>query len=387
MAPSPPSNNANPLDNLLASASSLLSQLQSSLNQVAEESKDAKAPPPTPSPSSPPSPVDNSLDQTRDATKLIRLHGTKISPLVTHAATNPSFPPTKALSAVVNDLVGGPVPTLVSAAQSCRCGGFALRRELALLAGRVLAALEGLLRSVAAVAGEGGQGAGQEHPSVRATAVLWSACDALVDFSSSAPAGFFVAKARQSEDLLNDVALELREWGEQEPDDEEEDEDADENTDDADSLSAQSLADSLLSPKPIPPNDPSDVRPRLTITLRLARLVALLLGTAHKRRLPDIVPAFRHSPRLDALARQLDRLPERFEDLAASLYAMQPTDIDDTLRLCMHDAEAVADLLADGWDGLPDRFTGIVDRFRQELKLLEGEASTTVMKPSSPASS
>ncbi|RCI16785.1 hypothetical protein L249_2546 [Ophiocordyceps polyrhachis-furcata BCC 54312] len=378
MAPSPPSTNTNPLDNLLASASSLLSQLQSSLNQVVEESKDAEAPP-TPSPT-PSSSSDNSLSQTRDATKLIRLHGTKISPLVTHGATNPSTPPTKALSTVVIDLVGGPVPTLVSAAQSCRCGGLVLRRELALLAGRVLAALDGLLRSVAIAVVD------QEHPSVRATAVLWSACDALVDLSSSAPAGFFVAKARQSEDLLNDVALELREWDEQEPDEEDDDED-DDDVQDTDSLSAQSLADSFLSPKPIPQNDLSNIRPRLTTTLRLLRLVALLLGIAHKRRLPDIVPDSRHSPRLDALARQLDRLPEHFEDLAASLYAMQPTDVDDNLRLCMRDAETVAGLLADGWDGLPDRFTGIVDRFRQELKHLEGDTSSTKMSPSSPASS
>ncbi|RDA95480.1 hypothetical protein CP533_5391 [Ophiocordyceps camponoti-saundersi (nom. inval.)] len=382
-----PSTNSNSLDNLLASASSLLSQLQLSLKQVVEESKDEASPPPpsrSRSPTSSSSSSNDSLNQTGNATKLIRLHATKISPLVTHAAKNdtPITTLSKALSTVVTDLVIGPVPTLVSAAQSCRCGGLVLRRELALLAGRVLSALEGLLRTAAAVTVAA---ADQQHPSVRATAVLWSACDALVDFSSSAPAGFFVAKARQSEDLLNDVALELKEWGEQEPGDEDEDED-DADADDTDSVSAQSLADTLFSPKPIPSNDPCDIRPRLTTTLRLLRLVALLLGTAHKRRLPNLVPDSHLSPRLDALARQLDRLPESFEDLAASIYSMQPADVDATLQSCMRDAEAVAGLLADGWDGLPDRFTEIVDRFRQEIKLLEGRVSiTTEMQLSSPA--
>ncbi|PHH65811.1 hypothetical protein CDD80_988 [Ophiocordyceps camponoti-rufipedis] len=177
MAPTPN------LDSLLETATSLLNSLQSTLSDLQQETSSTTPQVPT-STSASPSPPD-ALTLTLQATTQIRHTATKLTLLHRESPQTPSLCP------LITTLLSGPVPALVCAAQRCdpRTYGFRLRRELALLSGRVLSGLQGLLRSFADKHGGGGDG-------VQATAILWSACDGLERMASDAPAGFFISRAR-----------------------------------------------------------------------------------------------------------------------------------------------------------------------------------------------
>ncbi|KAL6870376.1 hypothetical protein J3F83DRAFT_736068 [Trichoderma novae-zelandiae] len=404
------------LDSLVRTACALLKQLQDVLGEIRNNPQAAASSPPATSSSASPSPLD-ALALARDSATLIRAHATKVSLLLINEPFTPS-----AVSSVLRELVAGPVPGLVASVQACDPDGYTLvfRNELAWRCQRVLAELADLVQriprdgKVLRKEREGFGAAGKG--SIASTGVLWAACDKVGSLADGGVGGFFVDKMNEWKDTLNDIMEEMKEWGDEEPDedeDEDDDEDEDEDDDDEDEdgvsdladqvasthISTQTMLDDLMSAhRSIPATDPDRIRPRLESSLRRLRLVILLYQAITKRRikkLPPLSPKITTTNnnddnsndkvngssssnkvnkeakvprRLDDLSALLQKLPDRFGDLACAFYELRPTEIDDAMDRCFLDAFAVSELLAEGWDGQRDEFSDWTVKFQREIK-------------------
>ncbi|KAK1251514.1 hypothetical protein MKX07_006993 [Trichoderma sp. CBMAI-0711] len=402
------------LKSLVQTACALLKQLQDVLASIRNNNNNPQAPysssttPTATSSSSVSTPPLDALALARDSATLIRAHATKVSLLLINEPFTPS-----AISSVLRELIAGPIPGLVASVQACDPNGYTLvfRNELAWRCQRVLAELAELLQRIpkdgkvlkkekegfgggGGAAGGGGGGSGKG--SIASTGVLWAACDKVVGLANGGVGAFFVDKMGEWKDTLSDIMEEMKEWGDEEPDeDDDDDDDDDEEEDDggvsdlADQVSSthistQTMLDNLMnSHRTIPATDPDRIRPRLESSLRRLRLVILLYQAITKRRMKKL-PPFPSSPqstnndniaesdkvprRLDELSALLQKLPDRFGDLACAFYELRPREIDEAMDQCFLDAFAVSELLAEAWDGKSDEFTEWTDKFRTEIK-------------------
>ncbi|KID78271.1 uncharacterized protein G6M90_00g040780 [Metarhizium brunneum] len=372
--------NIKALESLVQTASALLTQLQAVLSEIHKAPDSASASSSSPSPE--PDPKINTLSLAHDSASLIRAHGTKISLLIINEPFTPS-----AVSTVVRELVAGPIPGLVSAAEACAPKQYTavVRRELAWRAQRVLSELQQLLHKIpndGKILSESKREgfAKGEKGSLPATGLLWSACDNVIDLAKMGVGGFFIQKVDQWRDILNDVMEEMKEWGDEEPDsDSDSDSDPDVNNlaDQlgSQSLSAQAMLDSLMnSHQTIPSSDPDRIRPRLETSLKRLRLVTLLYQALTKRRLkklpalPPQTPDSNVPSRLDEMAKVLAKLPDSFGDLACAFYELQPSEIDKTMDQCFLDAFAASELFAKDWQDGRDAFSEWTDKFQAEIK-------------------
>ncbi|KAF5663602.1 hypothetical protein FDENT_13082, partial [Fusarium denticulatum] len=127
------------LATLIATATTLLEQLQSTLTTIQRN----PLTPTTPSSSSSPETTSiNALSLARDTSLLIRAHSTKISLLIINEPFTPS-----AISTVIRELIKGPIPGLATAAQACPHDLYTsvVRKALAYRCQQVLLELWGLL--------------------------------------------------------------------------------------------------------------------------------------------------------------------------------------------------------------------------------------------------
>ncbi|KIE01673.1 hypothetical protein MAJ_02478, partial [Metarhizium majus ARSEF 297] len=364
------------LESLVQTASALLTQLQAVLSEIHKAPDSASASSSSPSPE--PDPKINALSLAHDSASLIRAHGTKISLLIINEPFTPS-----AVSTVVRELVAGPIPGLVSAAEACAPKQYTavVRRELAWRAQRVLSELQQLLHKIpndGKILSESKREgfAKGEKGSLPATGLLWSACDHVIDLSRMGVGGFFIQKVDQWRDILNDVMEEMKEWGDEEPDSDS-DPDVNNLSDQlgSQSLSAQAMLDSLMnSHQTIPSSDPDRIRPRLETSLKRLRLVTLLYQALTKRRLKKLPALPPQNPdsnvpsRLDEMAKVLAKLPDSFGDLACAFYELQPSEIDKTMDQCFLDAFAASELFAKDWQDGRDAFSEWTDKFQAEIK-------------------
>ncbi|KAM0446837.1 hypothetical protein ACHAPV_007055 [Trichoderma viride] len=381
MAPVPDAAALKSLETLIQTAGTLLKQLQDVLGEI-RNNPDAPSAPATSSAST--TPLD-ALALARDSATLIRAHATKVSLLIINEPFTPS-----AVSSVVRELVKGPIPGLAASVQACDPNVYtwALRRELASRCQRVLSGLAELLVKIpkdgkVLAKEKEGFGAGGKG-SIASTGVLWSACDSLITLANGGVSGFFVQKMNEWKDTLNDIMEEVKEWGDEEAD--EDDEDGDSGDDDVDDLadtvesthiSTQNMLDDLMSShQSIPASDPDGIRPRLESSLRRLRLVILLYTAITKRRMKKL-PSFSQAEaassstttkRLNELAPLLQKLPDRFGDLACAFYELRPKEIDDAMDQCFLDSFAVSELLSVSWDGSRDEFTEWTEKFQKEIK-------------------
>ncbi|KAL7806742.1 hypothetical protein V8C26DRAFT_415784 [Trichoderma gracile] len=402
------------LESLVQTACALLKQLQDVLASI--RNNPSTLPSTTPSSSTSSSSVSTSpldaLALARDSATLIRAHATKVSLLI----INEPFTPT-AVSSVLRELVSGPIPGLVASVQACDPNGYTLvfRNELAWRCQRVLAELADLLQRIPndgkvlkkEKEGFGGGGGGGKG-SIASTGVLWAACDKVVGLANGGVGGFFVDKMGEWKDTLSDIMEEMKEWGDEEPDDDDDDDDEEEEDDEDDGvsdladqvasthISTQTMLDNLMnSHRTIPATDPDRIRPRLESSLRRLRLVILLYQAITKRRMKKLPPFPPPPPppqvldttttdkdkdnnsadesakvprRLDELSALLQKLPDRFGDLACAFYELRPREIDEAMDQCFLDAFAVSELLGEAWDGKRDEFTEWTDKFQTEIK-------------------
>lgn len=379
------------LDTVVQAAIGLMQQLQTALAAIHRD-------PTVLAQSDSTDPDKNRIDPlalARDAASLIRAHSTKLSLLLINEPFTPS-----AIIQIVRELTSGPVPSLAASLDSCHPNQYtaAYRRELAFRCKDVLRELSLLLQKVpkdGKSLSSKEQGFGGGKGSIALTSLVWAACDETIKLANSGVGGFFVKKVEEWRDTLKDVMEELKEWGEEEPDDDDESDDDDQTGEgdlDAEPGSAQDMLDELMnSGQAIPRADPDKIRPRLETSLKRLRLVTLLYQAIVKRRikkLPTIPPppssqspptangtsgdaaaAAKAIPeRLDEVARLLALLPDRFGDLAAAFYDLSAVDIDQAMDQCFLDAFAVSELLSRSWEGGRDEFTEWTEKFQVEVR-------------------
>ncbi|KAF5645143.1 hypothetical protein F52700_2343 [Fusarium sp. NRRL 52700] len=353
------------LATLIATATTLLEQLQSTLTTIQRNPQT----PTTPSSSSSPETTSiNALSLARDTSLLIRAHSTKISLLIINEPFTPS-----AISTVIRELIKGPIPGLATAAQACTPDLYTtvVRKELAYRCQKVLVELWGLLKRVPddgkvipSVERSGSKG------SLVLTGKLWDACDEVVKLADLGVGGFYVRKAEEWRDTLKDVMEELKEWGEEEEDEDDVNGLADDlnNT----SLTDQEVLDDFMnSSSAIPKSDPDKIRPRLDSTLKRLRMIVLLYQAISKRRfkkLPKDTTTGDIPSKLDRAAGVLETLPHKFGDLAGAFYELDVEEIDTLMEDCFESAVGVSEVLKLGWEGESDEFSEWMEKFKVEVK-------------------
>jgi hypothetical protein len=389
------------LDTLVQTAKTLLDQLHHVLTKIHRDDSPSNTSASSASTTSSTPPPLDALALARDASALIRAHSTKISLLIINEPFTPS-----AVTTVLRDLVGQPIPALASSVQACDPQRYTrlVQKELAWRCMQVLAEARALVDKIPldgkVVAEDKRQGASaaEGRGSITSTGMLWSACDGVTKLGNMGVAGFFVKKTEEWKDTLKDVMEEMKEWGDEEPDDDEdedEDEDKDEGSDGGGSedgvddlvdqmggshISTQAMLDDLMnSSRAIPRSDPDRIRPRLESSLKRIRLVILLYQAIIKRRIkklpssslsttPNTTTTTTIPARLDEAAHILRKLPDAFGDLACAFYELQPVEIDAAMDQCFFDAFAASEMLGRAWDGGADEFTEWTGKFQVEIK-------------------
>ncbi|WYZ36073.1 hypothetical protein EsH8_X_000720 [Colletotrichum jinshuiense] len=317
-----------------------------------------------------------------DSASLIKAHSTKISVLIINEPFTPS-----AISKVLRELVGGPIPGIATAAQSCDSERYTttVRRDLAWKCYTVLKELRGLVEKIPrdgkilSAAQKNGSAATPGKGSMAATGVIWSACDDVVQFSKGGIAGCFIKKVEEFRATLKDVMEELKEWGDEEPDDESDDDDDAADDLDHDSAlgsmmpSAQEMIDDMMSgQQAIPRDDPDKIRDRLESCLKRLRLTTLLYQAIIKRRLKTLpsLPAEKSAvpQRLDEAMGILRKLPHMFDELAGAFYELSADEIDRVMSQCFNEIVALSDLLKAPWSGESDEFSEWAVKFQTEIK-------------------
>lgn len=365
------------LNALSSNTAAVIQQLEAVLFQISNN-KDAPQPPPAASSTS--TPID-ALALARDSAQLIRAHSTKISVLIINEPFTPS-----AIIKVLKELIGSAVPGLASAAQECSSERYTLtvRKDLAWKAYMVLKELRELVQripdngKILSADQKNGSAAIPGKGSIAATGVVWSACDEVVRFANAGVAGCFVAKVEEFRETLKDVMEELKEWGEEEPDDDEDSINGDDTDNDSGlgsmMASTQEMIDDIMGAhQTIPRDDPDHIRDKLELCLKRLRLTTLLYQAIIKRRLKTL-PVLPKEDTGDVVARLnesmaiLTKLPHRFDELAGVFYELDAEEIDRVMEQSFQEVVQVANLLRKPWEKDSDEFTEWVEKFQEQIK-------------------
>ncbi len=295
----------------------------------------------------------NALDLAHDAASLIRAHSTKLSLLIINKPFTAS-----AITTVLRELVGGPLPGLASAVELCDANNYtkAMSEELRYQAGKVFAQLKILVEAIPLdgkiLSDAAKNGTGSTKGSLAMTGTVWQACDAVIELKKIGIAGIVVRKAEQYRATLKDALEELQEWGEEESDESDEDGWSEDD--------AQAEVDNIFgSQRHIPNDDPEKIRPRLEASLKRLRLLGLMYQAVVKRRF-KILPT-RPGPRvvscLDEALVVLKKVPDIADELANAFYELDGAEIDKMMDQCFFTSCTAVELLVKNWEGQEDGFS------------------------------
>ncbi|CAK7265728.1 hypothetical protein SEPCBS57363_001733 [Sporothrix epigloea] len=345
----------------------------------------------------------------RDASLLIRAHGTKISLLIINEPFTPS-----AIEKVIKEL-DRVVLSLGTAAQQCYGDRYTYhaRQEMARRCMAVLEQTRHLLNAIprdGRVVPEAQRTGGasvstgsQVQPKAMADrgsytkiGILWAECDGLVSFCKDGIDGFFSQSVKQLAEQLKDEQEELREWGDEDGDESDNDNDdfdqgdvSDSGYDDGevdpqenDNDATQAMLDALMNTRHIPPDDPDGLRPRLETVIKKIQLVLLLCRALTKRRLtkpalptlPLPTPEGNIAARLDGTIAALQTTVNLFEDLAGAFYKLDVADVDEIMGQCFDAAASVSRQLSRPFvstsGSSSDLFTEWATKFESEIRAI-----------------
>ncbi|KFY44648.1 hypothetical protein V494_01388 [Pseudogymnoascus sp. VKM F-4513 (FW-928)] len=343
----------------------------------------------------------NALFLAHDAAKLIRAHSTKLSLLIINTPFTPS-----AIVKVLREVAAGPLPSLGTAVELCGAHVYSeiMQGELQWRVRKVFSEFRVLLKEipldgkVLTEDQKNGTGKTVGKGSLASTGVLWQACDDLAELKNLGIAGVVVRKAEQYRDTLKDAIEELQEWGDESDDEDDEDEDDEANTDDeADEAAPKTAQDEIDdffgSSMHIPKDDPNKIRPRLELSLRRLKLIAVMFSAVVKRRYKTLSPltlselstgeypltqdkltppkpgtAMAPAYRVDASVTILGTITELADDLATAFYDLDAETIDGAMDQCFSTSLKVTELLSQDWAGKDDVFTTWAETFKTEMK-------------------
>lgn len=303
----------------------------------------------------------NTLDLAHDAASLVKAHSTKLSLLM----INEPFTPT-AICTVLRELAAGPLPGLATALELCDESRYTklLKKELTFLVENAFQKLAILVQEIPL---DGKALKKGQKGSLASTGVIWEACDALIGLKKMGIAGLVVKKAEHYRDTLKDALEELKEWGEEEPEDDEEDVEHGTGNDAQDEIDRM-----FANTQHIPRDDPNKIRERLESSLKRLQLVLIMYSAVNKRRfktLPSLPQPDDTSSNgttniqipiaqpLDEVMEVLRKIPNNVDELAGAFYDLDSKEIDKRMDECFFLAWSAVELLVKNWQGEKDEFS------------------------------
>ncbi|KAJ9645875.1 hypothetical protein H2199_002918 [Coniosporium tulheliwenetii] len=302
---------------------------------------------PTPPPTLPPNPPPP-LPVLADAAKLLKAHTTKLGLLL----LNKPFSPT-AIAKILAEISATCLPAMMSAVQICAAQrevwGAVMVGEVRARVRRVVVEVKGLVREVESQVGEATR-AGSSN-GVNGEGDKREGRDAL---TTTGWLGLVVKKAEQYRATLLDAVAELKEWGEDEGDNEvdreEETWSGDDEEDDFDNA--------FDAPKL--PRDQKELRAQLEAALKKLKVVGMLYQALVKRRLKTFPFSGTTSGDwsgdawsmgiLDEVMETLKSIPESVDDLASAFYELDGVEAKKRIEECCKDAVTAKDLVIQNWE-------------------------------------
>ncbi|RKF64724.1 Uncharacterized protein C22E12.18 [Erysiphe neolycopersici] len=297
---------------------------------------------------------------------LIRAHATKLSLLV----LNPPIIPSTFLKAL-RELTARIIPSLVFAVNLCRPTEYTLlfNREIKYRATQIIIALTSLIKTIPLKKQALSENSPEGKIILAKTGKIWDSCDAIKRLKTIGIDGYLIGVTQDYIDLINDASEELQEWAKEEGLNERQNSTEEKNSE-TDTLNSESD-----DPKAIPECTSSDdvdgIRQRFNVTQNKLRLLVLMFQATIKRRLRTLprLPEKqldKSKNELDGLAivKVLDHaldmmkaISNLIDDLAGSFYDFDVQKIDKEMEECFSMGFRLAELLADNWEGKPDRFS------------------------------
>ncbi|KAI9749609.1 MAG: hypothetical protein M1815_002396 [Lichina confinis] len=235
-----------------------------------------------------------------------------------------------------------------------------------------------------------------DKQSVLSTALVWDACDRVIELAETGLAGVLSAQASSHYELLEDAVAELQCWGEDLAGD---DDDENRPPSPADDDPLQPLGWTM---KKLSRND-TEMRALLKTTLDKLKHIKLLYPPIIKRRLrkfhqslaspssslpqqslsakeqgeclqeqelralPQESGNMSPARRLDLSMQNLQGIPEITDDTAAALYEGNVDGVNASLNLCVARAKNTAMLMALDWEGKSDQLTTWLAKWNEML--------------------
>lgn len=315
----------------------------------------------------------------RDSAALVRAHTTKISLLIINNPFTPS-----AIIKVLRELIGGPIPSLVSAAQLCVPDRYTgpFRDVLGAACRSVMHALRELVEMIPTTGGILSEaqtnGASPKERSLKATGMVWNRCDEVQRLANKGIVGCLVEKVEKYRDELKDVMEELKEWGEETGDSDVDDDDENQNSDldgsENEFTAAQDMLDDLMnSHGTIPADDPDKIRESLDSCLRRLRLMTLLYQAINKRRIKTLpkLPtptSCADLARIGDIFRIVHGMTDGLCEVADAFYALDKERIVAEMEAKFKEAFNIAEILKKPWgEAGTDEFTEWAKKFQVEV--------------------
>lgn len=351
------------LVDLTNSTSALLTQFLANL-----------APSASAAPSAPAEPLDSSIDALallKDSATLLKAHTTKLSLLL----LNKPFTPT-AITRVLREIGASVLPAMMGGAQLCaqqRTDARAtmpavVEKEVRARVRRIVGAVAEEVVEVRGMAeraideGNGGGRAseGREgRDTLASTGLVWEACDALIEVHAKGVVGVVVKKVEMWRATLLDAVEELKEWGEEDEEDEgEEDAGSD---DEKDSMEEMFSGTDRLG------KGNEELRAQLDAQLKKVKTVTVLYQALVKRRLKTYPGGDAHAQTLDKLLDTLQTIPDSVDDMASAFYELNGDQAKKVFEKLSTDAVSASDMVKQNWDGKDDEFTAWSAKFRDAI--------------------
>jgi hypothetical protein len=287
-------------------------------------------------------------------------------------------------SAVQKELTsceGECLPGMMGAVEAChpRLWTSTLAKEVKLRVEAVVSAL-GLLLSDVRSKAQGGKvklnSARHKEKTLASTGQVWETCDALAALERLGIAGCVTKKAQEYRDMLKDAIEELKEWGEDE-------DDQDEGFVGSDDEGDNDSIEDMFSGNRLPAHR-QDLKELLETSLKKLKLIDILFQALLKRRLKTFVvnePPIRDEEkrlrRVDDLLARLKASSEAVDDLANAFYELDAEHAQEDLDGIVKDAQATAENMNKSWNGFEDEFTVWVTKWKETISKQTGEKDKT----------
>lgn len=307
------------------------------------------------------------LQLLRDSAKLLYAHATKIGLLLINDPYTPS--------AVHKELVaceGQCIPGLLGAVESCHPAVWTttVAKEVRLRTEAAFSALALLLLDVKSKA-EGGPvtttSPRQKEKTLASTGQVWATCDVLIALERQGMAGIVTKKAQEYRDMLKDALEELKEWGEDEDD---QDEGFVGSDDGGDVDSIENMFDGQRLPA-----HREDLKELLADALKKLKLVDMLFQALLKRRLKTL--SFTDPPhdpgedekvrRVGDLVTLLKAISNGVDEFANNLYELNASQAQAQLDRVLARATQTATAMDKSWTGVEDEFTTWSSKWKEAI--------------------